>query len=248
VAESFEKSSWQWWARLTQSALAADIAITADDLLLVRGPDGGTFRPMEPPPGQVARPGAVLVLLYPDGDDLRLPLTVRSDRLPNHRGEVSLPGGATDPEDDGPVATALRECHEELGVDPASITIWGGLAPIYIPPSNFRIAPVIGFCEQPPPFRINDAEVSALITVTLGELLDPTVVVSERWTLRGHEVDVPFFAIAGHKVWGATALMLSELVARIRQTLPPADTHHLPARHDASSKMPIHGANEFPGG
>lgn len=83
------------------------------------------------------RQGAVLVLLYPDGDDLHLPLTVRSDRLPSHRGEVSLPGGAIDPDDAG-VEAALRECYEELGVDPGGIQVWGTLSSFYIQPSNFQ--------------------------------------------------------------------------------------------------------------
>jgi 8-oxo-dGTP pyrophosphatase MutT (NUDIX family) len=172
---------------------------------------------MEPPEGITARPGAVLILLYPDGPDLRLPLTVRSDRLPNHRGEVSLPGGATDPQDNSPAATALRECWEEVGVAPGSVDVWGTLAPIYIPPSNFRITPVVGHSARPPTLKPNDDEVSAVLTVTLRELLDPARVVVERWTLRGADVQVPFFAIAGHKVWGATALILSEFVARLRR-------------------------------
>jgi 8-oxo-dGTP pyrophosphatase MutT (NUDIX family) len=159
----------------------------------------------------------VLALLYPDGADLRLPLTVRSDRLPSHRGEVSLPGGAIDPGEDGPIAAALRECHEELGVDPVGIEVWGTLSSFYIPPSNFRITPVVGFHEHTPALRPNGDEVSAVITVTLRELLDPATIVVERWTLRGMEVDVPFFAIDGHKVWGATAIVLSEFAARMRR-------------------------------
>jgi 8-oxo-dGTP pyrophosphatase MutT (NUDIX family) len=185
----------------------------------VRDLEGRFVRRMEPPDGVTARPGAVLILLYPDGADLRLPLTVRSDRLPNHRGEVSLPGGATDPQDDGPAATALRECWEEIGIAPEHVMVWGALTPIYIPPSNFRITPVIGFSEQPPTLTLNDDEVSAVLTVTLRELLDPGRVVVEQWTLRGIEVQVPFFAITGYKVWGATALILSEFVARLRRAL-----------------------------
>ena len=163
------------------------------------------------------RPAAVLLLLYPDADDLRLPLTVRSDRLPSHRGEVSLPGGAIDPGEDGPISAALRESHEELGVPPDAVTIWGKLSPLYIPPSNFRITPVVGMINHAPVLRPNDAEVSAVISVTVRELLDPALVVVEQWTLRGIEVRVPFFAIAGHKVWGATAIVLSEFVARMRR-------------------------------
>lgn len=207
------------WSAAVRSALQPGLSIPGDELLLVRDKAGRSYRPTAPPEGQQPREGAVLILLYPDGDDLRLPLTVRSDELPNHRGEVSLPGGATDPGDDGPVGTALRECLEELGVAPDTIAPWGQLAPIYIPPSNFQITPVVGFSSAPPDIRFNLAEVSALITVTLRELLDPVSVQVERWTLRGTEVDVPFFAIDGHKVWGATALILSEFAARLRRTL-----------------------------
>lgn len=205
------------WADLVRAALAPGPPVSLDELLLVRDLDGRFARRFDPPEGVVPRLGAVLVLVYPDGADLRLPLTVRSDRLPSHRGEVSLPGGAIDPGEDGPITAALRECHEELGVEPASVTVWGTLSPFYIPPSNFRITPVVGFRPSAPLLRPNDDEVSAVITVTLRELLDPATVVVERWTLRGIDVDVPFFAIDGHKVWGATAIVLSELVARMRR-------------------------------
>jgi len=76
---------------------------------------------------------------------------------------------------------------------------------------------VVGLIDPAPTLRPNDAEVSAVITVTVRELLDPALVTEEQWTLRGAEVRVPFFAIAGHKVWGATAVVLSEFVARMRR-------------------------------
>lgn len=210
---------WEDWAALARDALQPGLAIPREQLLMVRDLEGHFVRQLEPPAGVVARLGAVLILLYPDGDDLRLPLTVRSDRLPNHRGEVSLPGGATDPQDDGPVATALRECQEELGIDPHGIAVWGTFSPIYIRPSNFMITPVVGFSAALPALRLSRDEVSAVITVTLRELLDPATVVVEQWQLRGIDVQVPFFAIAGYKVWGATALILSEFVARMRRAL-----------------------------
>jgi 8-oxo-dGTP pyrophosphatase MutT (NUDIX family) len=219
VPEADLPTSWEAWAVLARAALEPGPAILPEQLLLVRDLEGRLVRSMEPPEGTTARPGAVLILLYPDGADLRLPLTVRSDRLPNHRGEVSLPGGATDPQDNSPAATALRECWEEVGVAPGSVDVWGTLAPIYIPPSNFRITPVVGHSARPPKLKPNDDEVSAVLTVTLRELLDPARVVVERWTLRGADVQVPFFAISGHKVWGATALILSEFVARLRRAL-----------------------------
>jgi 8-oxo-dGTP pyrophosphatase MutT (NUDIX family) len=210
-------SSWEPWATLVRAALAPGPAVPLEQLLLVRDLEGRFARRMDPPEGVAPRLGAVLILLYPDGGDLRLPLTVRSDRLPSHRGEVSLPGGAIEPDEDGPVSAALRESYEELGVEPSGVAVWGTLSSIYIPPSNFRITPVVGFSAETPVLRPNGDEVSAVITVTLRELLDPATVVVEQWTLRGAEVHVPFFAIAGHKVWGATAVVLSEFVARMRR-------------------------------
>jgi len=208
---------WHSWARLARAALGPGPAVLPEQLLLVRDLAGNLARRIEPPVGVIPRQAAVLLLLYPDANDLRLPLTVRSDQLPSHRGEVSLPGGAIDPDEPGPINAALREAHEELGVPPNAVNVWGTLSPLYIPPSNFQITPVVGLIDPAPTLRPNHAEVSAVITVTVRELLDPALVIEEQWTLRGAEVRVPFFAIAGHKVWGATAIVLSEFVARMRR-------------------------------
>lgn len=217
VGRIFEEPAWMQWEARVRGALLAARTIADDQLLLVRDLQGRSYRPMEPPEGVTPRQGAVLIALYPDAADLRVLLTVRSHHVASHRGEVSLPGGATDPEDDSPVTTALRECAEELGIPPQAVTVLGSLSPIYISPSNFRITPVVGRLQTLPPLAINHHEVDEVITVTLRELLDPATVVIEQWTLRGHDVLVPFFAVAGHKVWGATALILSELVALMRQ-------------------------------
>ncbi|MGQ9547093.1 MAG: NUDIX hydrolase [Roseiflexus sp.] len=207
---------WTCWVHLVRQALNTAVSLSDEQLLLIQNLAGRSFRQREPAPGIVPRIGAVLIALYPDNADLRLLLTVRSNHVASHRGEVSLPGGATDPNDDGPIATALRECAEELGIAPDSVTVLGTLTPVYIPPSNFRITPVVGLLNAPPHLTINRDEVEQVITVTLRQLLDPTTVMVEQWTLHGHDVLVPFFAIDGYKVWGATALILSELVARMR--------------------------------
>lgn len=212
-------TSWEHWSALVQTALEPGPAIPLEQLLLVRDLSGRLVRRFEPPEGVTARLAAVLLLLFPTGEDLSFLLTVRSNTLPNHRGEVSLPGGATDPEDASPIATALRECWEELGVAPDQITVWGSLTPIYIPPSNFRITPIVGFSAQPPELKPNTSEVSAVLTSTLRHLLDPATVVEEEWNLRGEQVHVSYFAIGGQKVWGATAIILSEFVARLRRVL-----------------------------
>jgi 8-oxo-dGTP pyrophosphatase MutT (NUDIX family) len=213
---AYNGAPWAGWVHLVRQALNTTVSLPDDQLLLVRDLTGRSFRPREPAPGIIPRIGAVLIALYPDGADLRLLLTVRSNQVASHRGEVSLPGGATDPDDAGPVATALRECAEELGIAPDSVTVLGTLTPVYIPPSNFCITPVVGLLDARPHLTINHDEVDRVITATLRELFDPATVVMERWTLHGHEVLVPFFVIDGYKVWGATALILSELVARMR--------------------------------
>lgn len=212
-----DQNGWRGWAELVRAALQPGPPIDHEELLLVRDSAGRALRPLNPPPGVVARPAAVLILLYPDGDDLRLPLTIRSNHLPSHRGEVSLPGGAIDPNDGDAAATALRETHEEIGIEPHTINIWGSLSPIYVAPSNFQIEPIVGMCAQPPQLQLNHAEVDAVITTTLRELIDPAIIRSEMRILREHEVLVPFFAVADQKVWGATALILSEFVARLRR-------------------------------
>jgi 8-oxo-dGTP pyrophosphatase MutT (NUDIX family) len=172
---------------------------------------------MSPPSGVTPREAAALLLFYPQQDELWLPLTVRSSTLPMHRGEVSLPGGAIDPEDDGPVTAALRETHEEVGVNEHLVEVWGMLASLYIPVSNFRLTPVVGFIDTPPTLRPNPEEIEAVFVVPLTRLLDPQTVVVEEWTLHGKQVLVPFFALHSYKVWGATAIILSELVARLRR-------------------------------
>ena len=219
AAAAIQPKTVQDWVQLARAATTLEIDVAAHDLLLMRDATGQQFRPSAPPTGMTARIGAVLLLLYPDGQDVCLPLTIRSEMLPNHRGEISLPGGRTDPEDTGPVATALRECDEEIGVAPASLEVWGTLPSIYIVPSNFQITPVVAFSTSAPVIHMNPSEVSSVITLTLRELLDPATVAVERWTLRGAELDVPFYAVAGHKVWGATALILSEFAARMRHIL-----------------------------
>jgi 8-oxo-dGTP pyrophosphatase MutT (NUDIX family) len=211
---------WQGWADLVRLALApSQQPFTHDELWLVRDLDGHVFRSLTPPPDATPRNGAVLALFYPDQADLRLLLTVRSERMTNHRGEVSLPGGGVDPEDQNIHATALRECYEELGIRPETISIWGSLESIYITPSNYRITPLVGFSAVPPLIQSNPAEVSAVLTISLEHLIDPATVITEPWNLRGYDVLVPFFLVDGFKVWGATALILSELVARIRRVL-----------------------------
>lgn len=209
----------QEWTLTLRRAMASSASIDPEQLLVMRDLAGRPARPRNPAPGVVPRESAVLLLCYPQRDDLHVVLTRRSEQLPHHPGQVSLPGGRVDPEDVSPVATALREAEEEIGLDPALVEIWGELETVYIPPSNFQITPVVGYCRALPVLRPNPEEVAELLTVSLRQLLDPATVVVEEWTRQGLPYLVPFYAVAGHKVWGATALVLSELVARMRLAL-----------------------------
>lgn len=199
-------------------ALADTTPITFDDLLVLRDPSGHLARSMQPGPGVVPREAAVLLLLYPYGSDLWFPLTVRSSWLPQHRSEVSLPGGRIEPADASPIAAALREADEELGIATPSVEVFGTLNKIYIPPSNFHITPVVGFTPRPPVLTPNPREVDHVFAVSLAQLCDPATVQVEEWTRREFHMLVPFFALKGYKVWGATALLLSEFIVRLQRT------------------------------
>lgn len=176
------------------------------------------------------RHGGVLLLLYPRAGRLHLVLTRRTDHLPDHSGQVSLPGGRQEPGESFEV-TALREAQEELDVDPAQVQVLGRLTPLYIPPSNYWIHPVVGYAPARPTFRPNPHEVAEVLEVPLAMLLDPGTAREEEWFLRGTTVHVPFFEIGGHKVWGATAMVLAEFVDLIRSVVPPAgDEPHVDSR------------------
>ncbi len=190
--------------------------IPAQARLVPRLPDGSLARVNTPPPGVQPRHGAVLIVLYPGPDaDLWLPLTVRSHTLRQHRGEIALPGGAIDHSDASPIAAALREAHEEVALPPQQVTVWGTLSDVYIAPSNFSITPVVAWATALPPLYPAEAEVAEIINVPLRHLLDPATLKVEQRTLRGQTLLVPYFAWQHHKIWGATSVVLSQLVTRV---------------------------------
>jgi 8-oxo-dGTP pyrophosphatase MutT (NUDIX family) len=174
------------------------------------------LRPRFPPPSATARSAAVLALLFADDAGLaRIVLTERLSYDGYHSGEVSLPGGKAEPEDDGPAATALREAEEEVGLDAqaAGVRIVGTLDEVFIPVSDFRITPVVAVAAQPPLLTPNPAEVARILEPPVSAFLpDAPVEMVERvirdWPLRygGYRID-------GLHVWGATARILGQLGA-----------------------------------
>lgn len=153
----------------------------------------------------------VLVLLYPRDGRLYFPLTRRTDTVESHKGQISLPGGAREA-NESLLETALRETREELCICPDDWNVIGPLTPLYIPPSGFLINPFVAYTPTLPNFSPEPTEVAELIETPLDLLLDTATVKQEEWDLRGTPVEVPFFHFFGHKVWGATAMVLSELI------------------------------------
>jgi len=168
---------------------------------------------VQPPPAD-ARPAGVLIALYPVNGTLHFPLTRRTDDVEMHKGQISLPGGARE-DGESLLDTALRETREEIGAAVEASAVIGPLSPVYIPPSGFLITPYVAALPQRPAFTVWAGEVAELIEVPLPALFDPDVVRRETWTIRGMQVAVPFFQIGPHKVWGATAMVLSEFTAVI---------------------------------
>ncbi len=117
-----------------------------------------------------------------------------------------------DPGEDA-IAAALREAQEELGVDPAGLTVLGRLSPLYIPPSDFCIYPVVAYAGERPVFVPSPHEVAEVLEVPLAHLLSPATRCEEVWDIRGTPVRVPYYAFGEHKVWGATAMVLCEFLA-----------------------------------
>lgn len=163
------------------------------------------------------RRAGVLVLLYPGRNgELSLVLTRRTESVENHRGQISLPGGSMEAGENA-VAAALREAQEELAVNPAQLELLGELSPLYIPASGFCIYPVVAYAGERPAFLPNPREVAEVIEVPLSHLLEPAVRCVEQWQMGGREVRVPFYAVGRHKVWGATAMVLCELLTLLSQ-------------------------------
>jgi 8-oxo-dGTP pyrophosphatase MutT (NUDIX family) len=119
-------------------------------------------------------------------------------------------------EHESAVETALREAAEELNIAPAEVRVLGELTPLYIPPSDYCVYPVVASAERRPDFRPSLREVAEVIEVPLDHLLDTRNIRREKWPLRGIDVTVPFYFFREHKIWGATAMVLAELLDLIK--------------------------------
>ena len=164
-----------------------------------------------PTPTGAERPAAVLILLYEwDGEPVTL-LTRRSEHLRGHRGEISLPGGTPEPGDASLYETALRETWEEIGVEPATVSLIGALEPVLTVVSNYAITPFVARLSRPA-FTPNPREVAELIELPLGRLVEPDACREELWETDGVARTIYFYDYRSHTIWGATARILRHFV------------------------------------
>ncbi len=164
-------------------------------------------------PDEKTRRAGVVILFYDMDGQIRFPLIRRTEDGTVHSGQVALPGGTFDPADGSILQTALRECYEEIGIPARSVEVLGQLSDLYIPPSNFLVTPVVGLLTGPPTFVPDPREVARIIEAGVDEVRDPTrIKETERFGFT-----VPYFDIQNEVVWGATAMILSELTALLEE-------------------------------
>jgi len=161
-----------------------------------------------PQPGEKPM-AAVLAPLYEDGDgQVRVVLTKRPDTMPTHAGHISFPGGRPEPTDNGPIDTALRETHEEVGIEPARVEILGFLPPIDTVEFNLLVLPVVGRVETPLELVPSQREVAKVYTPLLSDLANP----DSWWHVPWNDWKVWYYDLEGDTLWGATARMVRLLV------------------------------------
>jgi len=154
---------------------------------------------------------AVLALLYLRRKEVHLVFIKRNEYEGHHSAQVSFPGGAREPGDRTLQETALRETREEIGIM-ANIQILGALTPLHIPISNFMVHPFVGWTGHSPEFHPDPTEVQYIIEVGLQELMDPSNCDTETIYHHQRNIQAPFYRVGDEKIWGATAMMLSELL------------------------------------
>ena len=158
------------------------------------------------------RKGAVLILLYENENKICFPLILRPEYDGVHSGQIALPGGSFEMEDENLQNTALRETQEEIGIFKNDILVLGSLSSLYIPPSNFLVHPYIGMLKYRPHFVPDETEVAGIIETDLESIMDEKLVGEKVIKLsNGMEIHTPFYGIQNQTVWGATAMILSEM-------------------------------------
>jgi 8-oxo-dGTP pyrophosphatase MutT (NUDIX family) len=208
-----------WQEAIARALTTATRPIEPDPRFMPRGvPGGPALRRYDRSTFPPARSAATLLLLYPgSGGELTVPLTVRHADLREHPGEISLPGGTVEASDPSHAAAALREAEEEIGVDPASVTIVGQLDDIWIPVSNFELRPFVGTAAIRPDFNPHTDEVAEIVELPLRSLLTDHAIGEELIEGPGWSLQAAVYRHEGHRIWGATARTLALFAAVLRE-------------------------------
>jgi 8-oxo-dGTP pyrophosphatase MutT (NUDIX family) len=163
---------------------------------------------------------AVMMLLYPKNGKTHLVLIVRNSYEGIHSAQIALPGGKFELNDENYLNTALRETHEEIGIHPENIQIIRAFTKLYIQASNFLVYPFLGFCQEEINFIPDETEVAQIIELPIADFLkDDLIVNTTMSTSYAKNIEIPAFKINEHIVWGATAMMLSELKEVLKKVL-----------------------------
>lgn len=170
-----------------------------------------------PGPGDRPRSSAVLALLHTTPHGLALVFTLRPISLRHHGGQISFPGGGAEPSDLTYADAALRETEEELGISTHDIKILGEMTPLFIAPSQNIVYHFVGWLPVLPPLNPNPVEVESVLQVPLNALLDPRSLDTYYWPRNGVMLSAPCYRVGETCIWGATAMMLNELLEIIRR-------------------------------
>ncbi|MAD51857.1 MAG: CoA pyrophosphatase [Candidatus Marinimicrobia bacterium] len=159
---------------------------------------------------------AVLILLYEKNGKIYFMLTERTETVDRHRGQISLPGGSREI-NEKLSSTATRETHEEIGINSDDIDVLGALSPLFVPVTGFIIHPFVGAINKKFELCPAPEEVAHIFSVDVDELIHDENELEERRNLRGYDMDIPYFLLSKHKVWGATAMILSEFKTVLKE-------------------------------
>lgn len=160
---------------------------------------------------------SVLLLLYPEGDQLYICLTKRPRTMKHHPGQISFPGGKVEKDDLSAEMAALREAREEVGVDHQSIEILGKLSDLYVEVSQFSIQPFLAWADRKPDFVVNFSEVEELILFPISDFVSNEIISETELETATGPLRVKYYPHNGEFIWGATAMILSELIEILKR-------------------------------
>ncbi len=168
---------------------------------------------------QNAKKSAVLILFFHENDTLKMIVIRRSHYVGIHSGQIAFPGGRYEEEDKEIMITALREIQEEIGIPKDKIEILGRLSDIYVPPSNFLISVFVGYLSERPKYKIEEREVDEVIEIPFEDFFKPEVRKEKDFYVNSLKAgsNAPYFDVTNAEIWGASAMVISELLDVLRQ-------------------------------